>query len=72
MAKITIKHDREACIGCGACAAVHDENWKMGDDNKPDPINTEVEEAQLEKEKEAAQACPVNAIHLEKDGEKII
>jgi len=57
-----IIHDREACIGCGACAAVCPVNWKMADDGKSDPIKTEVKEIGCNKE--AADACPVQCIKI--------
>ena len=64
MAKYTIEHDRDGCIGCGACVAVNDENWEMVDDGKSRCKNKNVEDSNLEKEKEAAEACPVNVIHI--------
>lgn len=81
MAKL--EHDREECIGCGACVAIHPEGWEMADDGKSDITNSKMredgwEEKTLESEedfelhKEAAESCPVNCIHLEKDGKKII
>ena len=24
-------HDREGCIGCGACAAIDPDNWEMNE-----------------------------------------
>ena len=57
-----IIHEREACIGCGACAAVCPDNWKMADDGKSDPIKTEVKEIGCNKE--AADACPVQCIKI--------
>jgi ferredoxin len=29
-----IIHEKEVCIGCGACAAVCPKLWEMGDDGK--------------------------------------
>jgi ferredoxin len=34
MAKFRIIHEKEICIGCGACAAVCPAFWQMGDDGK--------------------------------------
>jgi len=31
---VRIIHERELCIGCGACAAVCPKFWEMGDDGK--------------------------------------
>lgn len=79
MAKYKVEINREECIGCGACAAVAAEHWEMDDEGKSVIKGTtenekEIEEKDLDANKEAAEACPVNVIHitnLEND-EKII
>ncbi len=58
-----IVHDREACIGCGACVSVCPDNWEMGDDGKAKPIKTEVEEIGCNQD--AANICPVQCIKIE-------
>lgn len=57
---MTVKVDKETCIGCGTCAAVCD-NFEMKegkaivkDENSKDDCN-----------QEAADACPVDAITVE-------
>ncbi len=86
MAKYTITHDRPVCIGCAACEAVAPEFWTMNQDGKSDLKNAktvkegdivkdeilEIEEADFQSNKDAAEACPVNCIHINKDKEKII
>lgn len=89
MSKFVIEHDRPNCIGCGACAAITPEYWIMDDDGKSDIKNSaakknekgeiiletlDIEETEFPKNKEAAESCPVNVIHLKKKetGEKII
>ncbi len=83
-----IDHDRPNCIGCGACAAVAPEFWEMSAfDGKSDVKGSQREEdggeivretldiddANYTKNKEAADCCPVNVIHLiNAKGEKII
>lgn len=84
-----IDHDRPNCIGCGACAAVAPEFWEMSAvDGKSDVKGSQREEdageivresldindEQYAKNKEAADCCPVNVIHLinRETGEKII
>lgn len=37
MAKFRIVHERDRCIGCGACASACPDNWKMEDDGKSSP-----------------------------------
>ena len=82
-----IVHDRDLCIGCGACSSVAPEYWVMEDDGKTSiqecikTGNGEEEVRELDKDfdlnNDAAQSCPVNCIHLFKkndDGteEKVI
>ena len=83
-----VEHIRPECIGCGACVAIAPDFWQMDEkDNKADLRNckktvegTEVvreelglSEGQFTINKEAAEACPVNCIHVyDKEGKKII
>lgn len=64
MADYKIVHDRDGCIGCGACAAVCPENWEMEDDGKSSPKKTEISKDEFEGNKSAADGCPVNVIHI--------
>jgi ferredoxin len=80
MAKL--EHNREDCIGCGACVAIHPQGWNMCDDGKSDIIKgtartdgwseKEVEGSDEQQHLEAARCCPVNVIHLTTNGKKII
>jgi ferredoxin len=74
MAKYTIEYEKEGCIGSGSCVGMCPSNWKMDDDNKADVIKTEIEEEELQCNKEAAEACPVNVIHIKDNetGERLI
>lgn len=83
MTKYNIELKRPECIGCGACTAVSSEFWEMADDGKSnikggtkkgDDMELEIEEKDLETNKEAAESCPVNVIHITdiEKGEKII
>ncbi len=74
-----IIHDRPNCIGCGACAAVCPKFWEMNDDGKSDLRGSrdEGEMQVLDVEEigcnmDAAEVCPVNVIHIEKDGKRLI
>ena len=72
-----IKHDKDACIGCGACVSMNPDVWEMDSDGKAKLKNSENDELEIsdeafEKNKQIADICPVNAIHIFKDGEKII
>jgi ferredoxin len=69
-----LQHDRPNCIGCAACEAVAPDFWEMHDDGKSDIKQgknlengwqeLDIEEKNLEINKEAADCCPVNVIHL--------
>lgn len=60
MAKYKIEVDKEKCIGCGACAAQCD-NFEM-DGDKAKPKQKEVRDIGCNKD--AADACPVEAISV--------
>lgn len=74
MAKYTIEYDRDGCIGAGSCVGACSGNWSMGDDNKANVAKKEIEEEELACNKEAAESCPVNVIHIinNETGEKLI
>jgi len=69
MAKVI--HEKDVCIGCGACAAVCPKYWEMAGDGKahlkggkPAGSNFELELADVECNKDAASSCPVNCIKV--------
>lgn len=74
MVKFKILHNRPDCIGCAACAAVAPQFWEMSEDGKSDIVGCkkrpdgweelDIEEKDFAANKEAADACPVNVIHL--------
>lgn len=88
VANFKIEHVRPDCIACGACAAVTPDFWEMSPaDGKSDIKGAErimngseiiveklsIEEKDFQANKDAADACPVNVIHIFKEsGEKII
>lgn len=84
MGKFLIEHDRANCIGCGACTAVAPEFWEMNDDGKSDVKGgkkrkdgwqeREISEKEFDANKQAAETCPVNVIHIKnkEKNEKII
>lgn len=80
-----IRHDRDHCIGCTACAAICPQFWEMSDeDGKSDIVGgalgsdgweeLEISEEDFAKNMDAAGVCPVNVIHLIKigSGEQLI
>lgn len=83
--KFIIEFNREGCIGAAACEAANPKFWKLREDGKSDLLggvknadNTlqtrEIDEADFKANMEAAQACPVNVIHLKRKetGERLI
>lgn len=66
--------EREKCIGCGSCAALCPKYWEMAEDGKSRLLNSiqkgegnfELEVVDIECNKEAADSCPVQIIHIEK------
>jgi ferredoxin len=82
--KYVLQHDRPNCIGCAACEAVAPDYWEMHEDGKSDIKKgknldngwqeLDIEEKNFAINKEAADSCPVNVIHLvdKKTGKKLI
>ena len=80
----TLQHNRPDCIGCGACEAVASDFWEMKDDGKSSikggkkldngQEEFDIEEKDFQANKDAADSCPVNVIHIIKKytKEKII
>ena len=70
-----IIHERPKCIACGSCAAVAPKYWEMSEkdglaDLKGCTMNGENEErivsdAEASINREAAEVCPVQIIHVE-------
>lgn len=60
------KVDKDTCIGCGACPSICPEVFQMEDDGLAaayvNPVPTTVEDTA----QEAAEGCPVEAIHIDK------
>lgn len=74
MAKFKIVYDRDTCIGAAACAAVDPERFEMNTDGKADLLKGKedkpglwtLEVDDIDEAEEAANACPVDAIKIEK------
>ena len=66
----TIKHEVEKCIGCGSCSAICPKYFEMADSGKAHLIGSnanDVEELEVKKiecAEAAAEACPVQCIHV--------
>jgi len=67
---IKIKHERNICIGCGACVSLCPKFWEMAEDGKAtlkkaSPNGVGSDELEVEKSdcnQEAADTCPVQCI----------
>ncbi len=79
--KTAIIHDKPQCIGCGACVALDPQNWSLEPEGRAtlkqhqqdnDQEVKEITEQELLKQREVAEACPVNCIHLYDKGKKLL
>ena len=66
-----IIHEKDKCIGCGACTAVCSKFWEMGDDGKSvlkggkkKGKNFELQIKDAGCNKDAESTCPVQCIHV--------
>jgi len=53
--------DQDACIGCGLCASVVPEVFRLNDDGVSEVYD--LDGADEERIQEAVDSCPVNCIH---------
>ncbi len=53
--------NKDLCIGCGACASLCPDTFKLNDEGKSEPIS----QADPACAKNAAASCPVQAITVE-------
>ena len=64
------KVNKDLCIGCGACAAIVQDVFQIGDDGLAEVItDNEVKETEVSKDlidevKDAAEGCPTSAIEI--------
>lgn len=57
-----VKVNKEACIGCGACAAICDKVFVIDDEGLSKVINPEVKKEDEQAVKDAIESCPTGAI----------
>lgn len=56
-----IEVNKDLCIGCGSCVAIDPDTFEFNDDGLAEAKTEEITEAA----REAAEACPVDAISIE-------
>lgn len=74
MGRYRIAYDLGACIGAGSCEAANPDNWKLDQSSgKAVVTRTEIDDSEVEKNLQAARACPVAAIKIfnEETGEEV-
>ncbi len=84
MTKYKVTYDREGCISAAACVAVNEKYWELdaadgkanlkGSAKNPESnlFEMEIDEADLEDMKKAAEVCPVLIIHIyDEKGEQV-
>lgn len=57
--------NKDSCIGCGLCAELCSDVFKMDDDGKAEALESEIEEKSMDDVKDAETSCPVGAITIE-------
>ena len=62
--------NRDACIGCGACAALCENIFEIDNEWLSVVKKQEVEGEDIELARDAIESCPTGAIELEENEEK--
>lgn len=60
-----VKVNKDACIGCGACAAICDEVFEINDDGLSEAKVEEVKDEFQDEVRDAVDSCPTGAIEIE-------
>ena len=65
-----VKVNKDACIGCEACAAICDEVFEINDEGLSEAKVEEVKEELQDEVRDAADSCPTGAIEIEEGQEE--
>ena len=60
-----VKVNKDACIGCGACAAICDNVFEINDEGLSEVIDENVKKDDEQAVQDAVDACPTGAIEAE-------
>ncbi len=60
-----VKVNKDACIGCGACAAICDKVFEINDEGLSVVKNEDVKKEDEQATKDAIESCPTGAIVVE-------
>lgn len=60
-----VEVNRDACIGCGACAAICDDVFEIDDEGLSEAKDVEISEDLEDAVREARDACPTEAISVQ-------
>lgn len=59
-----VKVNEDACIGCGACCAIADTVFEIGDTGLSEVKKDEIQEDEKQAVRDASEACPTGAIEV--------
>lgn len=59
-----VKVNKDACIGCGACAAICDAVFELDDEGLSKVKKEEVKEDEKQAVRDSADSCPTGAIEV--------
>lgn len=67
-----VKVNQDACIGCGACCAICDSVFEIGDEGLSKAKKSKVvDQKEKEEVREAVDSCPTAAIEVEEENEAV-
>ena len=65
-----VKVNRDACIGCGACAAICPDVFEIDNEGLSKVVSTEIKAENVDDVKDAIDTCPTDAIESVANGDK--